>query len=69
LSGAQQEEDGKDQNEHDCMHNWKNGMNRKMMEMIKKNIITTMNQMCSLKKKDKHEEDGKDQNEHNQMHK
>jgi len=44
-------------------------MNRKMMEMIKKNIITTMNQMCSLKKKDKHEEDGKDQNEHNQMHK
>jgi hypothetical protein len=44
-------------------------MNRKMMEMIKKNIITTINQVCSLEKRDKHEEDGEDQDKHNQMHK
>ncbi len=51
------------------MHNLENGTNRKMMEMIKKNIITTMNQVCSLKKRDKHEEDGEDQDKHNQLHK
>jgi hypothetical protein len=51
------------------MHNRKNGMNKKVMEMIKKDIITTMNQVCSLEKRDKHGEDGEDQDEHNQVHK